>query len=250
VLDDTPLASKVIMTMVGRRKRNEQDEEDDVSDNPSNEDDEEGRTAIDDTHEEMQQGERNGGVPNPETTDTKGSSLGVTKSKTKKKGKKERQRHDETAAGEASPGNKIPEASASAGTVIETTSAPLDASSLQEDPASSSSSRKRKRRKVRSRQKNIYKDKRPMDQKPEHLVLGNREFGGRPLTAETREKLSLPPPKERKRPLVQRKNVETEGGGLAIDELLSDEYDHAEEPKKLQKTKMLRKRPKYKNFRV
>ena len=50
-------------------------------------------------------------------------------------------------------------------------------------------SKKRKRRKVRSRQKNIYKDKR--EKKPEHLVPGNKNYQGRPLTAETRTKLNL-----------------------------------------------------------
>ena len=43
---------------------------------------------------------------------------------------------------------------------------------------------------MRSRQKNIYKDKR--EKKPDHLVVGNKDYKGRPLTAETRAKLNLP----------------------------------------------------------
>ncbi|CAM9829412.1 unnamed protein product, partial [Discosporangium mesarthrocarpum] len=48
------------------------------------------------------------------------------------------------------------------------------------------------RRKTRSRQKNIRKDKRPLDKRPPHLRLGNPEFSGRPLTEETRQRLGLP----------------------------------------------------------
>lgn len=50
--------------------------------------------------------------------------------------------------------------------------------------------RKRRRRKVRSRQKNIYKDHR--DVKPDHLTIGSVNYRGRPLTQETRQKLCLP----------------------------------------------------------
>ena len=54
---------------------------------------------------------------------------------------------------------------------------------------------KRKRRKVRSRQKNIYKDKR--EKKPDYLVPGKRNYQGRPLTTETRIKLNLGPSRQR-----------------------------------------------------
>lgn len=56
---------------------------------------------------------------------------------------------------------------------------------------------KRKRRKIRSRQKNIRKDNRSVDEKPAHLVPGNRNYQGRPMTQATREKLNLPPPKKK-----------------------------------------------------
>jgi len=51
--------------------------------------------------------------------------------------------------------------------------------------------KRKKRRKVRSRQKNIYKDRRDRGEKPSHLVPGNKDYRGRPLTAETRAKLNL-----------------------------------------------------------
>ncbi|GKY96446.1 hypothetical protein MPSEU_000604100 [Mayamaea pseudoterrestris] len=49
---------------------------------------------------------------------------------------------------------------------------------------------KRKRKKVRSKQKNIYKDKR--EKKPDHLIPGSKNYKGKPLTAETKKKLNLP----------------------------------------------------------
>jgi len=57
---------------------------------------------------------------------------------------------------------------------------------------------KRKRRKVRSRQKNIRKDNRSADEKPAHLIRGNHNYQGRPMTQATREKLNLPPPNKSK----------------------------------------------------
>ncbi|CAM9286804.1 unnamed protein product [Choristocarpus tenellus] len=48
-----------------------------------------------------------------------------------------------------------------------------------------------KRKKVRSRQKNIRKDKRSMEQRPAHLRLGDPGFSGRDLTEETRQRLGL-----------------------------------------------------------
>jgi len=55
---------------------------------------------------------------------------------------------------------------------------------------SSKGNKHKRRKKVRSRQKNIYKDQR--DVKPAHLVPGHRNYRGRPLTAETRAKLHMP----------------------------------------------------------
>ena len=58
-----------------------------------------------------------------------------------------------------------------------------------EGVADQSAKNKRKRRKVRSKQKNIYKDKR--EHKPEHLIPGSKNYKGKPMTAETRKKLGL-----------------------------------------------------------
>ena len=49
--------------------------------------------------------------------------------------------------------------------------------------------KKRKRPKLRSKQKNIRKDTRV--NKPAHLVPGNGDYRGRPLTAETRKRLNM-----------------------------------------------------------
>lgn len=50
----------------------------------------------------------------------------------------------------------------------------------------------RPRKKTRSKQKNIRKDKRPMEQRPLHLRPGDPGYSGRGLTEETRKVLGLP----------------------------------------------------------
>jgi hypothetical protein len=71
--------------------------------------------------------------------------------------------------------------------ITTTTTAPMDS-----NPVETCDGKKAKRRKVRSKQKNIRKDSRPLSAKPEHLRLGNSQYSGRPLTKETRQKLHLP----------------------------------------------------------
>ena len=153
-------------------------------------------------------------------------------------------------------------------------------------PLDSTSRRRRHRPKVRSRQKNIYKDKRTWDQKPSHLIPGTSEFGGRPLTAETRLKLVDTPTAPTSRSGIPLRNTRTSlrhhhdnpigsttygtrqehrgDGGLAIDDLLADDYDtkalvapavnhpnHASvslSRAKLTKQGKKRKQPKYKNL--
>ncbi|CAM9606688.1 unnamed protein product [Scytosiphon promiscuus] len=51
---------------------------------------------------------------------------------------------------------------------------------------------RRQRKKTRSKQKNIRKDKRPMEQRPAYVRAGDPEFCGRGLTDETRKFLGLP----------------------------------------------------------
>ncbi|CAM9674124.1 unnamed protein product, partial [Hapterophycus canaliculatus] len=55
---------------------------------------------------------------------------------------------------------------------------------------------RRQRKKTRSKQKNIRKDKRPMEQRPAHVRVGDPEFSGRGLTDETRKFLGLPEQKD------------------------------------------------------
>lgn len=52
--------------------------------------------------------------------------------------------------------------------------------------------RRRKRTKKRSKQKNIRRDKRSMDQRPTHLQEGHESFTGRVMSDETRRHLGLP----------------------------------------------------------
>ena len=66
---------------------------------------------------------------------------------------------------------------------------------MDTDAAKNTTPLKDKKRKVRSKQKNIRKDSRPLSAKPEHLRLGNPRYSGRPLTQETRQRLDLPPSK-------------------------------------------------------
>eukprot|EP00903_Cladosiphon_okamuranus_P018079 g16638.t1 len=51
---------------------------------------------------------------------------------------------------------------------------------------------RRPRKKTRSKQKNIRKDKRPLEKRPSYLRAGDPEFSGRGLTDETRKFLGLP----------------------------------------------------------
>jgi hypothetical protein len=116
---------------------------------------------------------------------------------------------------------------------------------------------KKKRKKVRSRQKNIRKDNRSSDKKPAHLIPGSRNYQGRPMTQETRDKLNLPPPNKSKNRNRNFSKPQTDGGSddlfvidrnpdtggdddlgvqLAIDGFLSGNNDKTEEKKDEQDT--------------
>jgi len=178
---DTLLAtSSQRILKVGSKKRRRQgyghaaDEEDDddgsSTDHSSEDEQDQGRTAIDDSK-------------NNEKTVAEESLAAAVVAKEhqlpqkKKLGKKERQRiakeQSEKEAGSAP-----------------TATTTVDQQSNDDDKKHQQPANKRKRRKVRSRQKNIYKDKR--DVKPAHLTPGHHNYQGRPLTAETRAKLHLP----------------------------------------------------------
>jgi len=154
----------------------EEDDDDDgsSSDHSSEDEQDQGRTAIDDSKKKKIVVE-----------ESSSATVVVAKmhhqlSQKKKLGKKERQRiAKEQSEKEVGP----------APTTTTTTTTTVDQQSNDDDKKQQPAN-KRKRRKVRSRQKNIYKDKR--DVKPAHLTPGHRNYQGRPLTAETRAKLHLP----------------------------------------------------------
>ena len=110
--------------------------------------------------------------------------------------------------------------------------------------------KKQKRRKVRSKQKNIRKDNRKT--KPDHLIVGQKKYQGRPLTAETRARLHLPEPKLRAPYILQSPHDDEmgiEGAGLAIDDLLEDSGEQVETTLK-KKANKNSKKPRYKNLKV
>lgn len=135
----------------------------DSEDNGDDDDEEEGRTAIDKSSSLMTKS------THKSATVVVKEAVIIDKLKKKKLGKKERQKAQKTNDAKSQPSSSTtPEQAPEETTVV----------------------KKRKRRKVRSRQKNIYKDKR--DVKPSHLIPGRRNYQGRPLTEETRTKLHLP----------------------------------------------------------
>lgn len=120
--------------------------------------------------------------------------------------------------------------------------------------ASGASQKKHKRRKVRSKQKNIRKDNR--EKKPDHLVVGRRNYQGRPLTAETREKLNIAAPKARTPFQLERSPSEDVGdvGGLGIDSLLEEDIGMQvkaqDGDRDVKDKKKKSKKPRYKNLKV
>ena len=122
--------------------------------------------------------------------------------------------------------------------------------------------RKRKRRKIRSRQKNIYKDNRAPDAKPTHLLPGGYEYLGRPMTAETRAKLQakggLPMPSlsAEKDPDAFREvwedgesgNVDNGVPVLSSEESLTQQKKQEKKTSETEKKDKRKKKSKYKNF--
>lgn len=106
----------------------------------------------------------------------------TSKKKTKKKGKKERVME---ANAEMEPSSHAPSTTK--------TDLAVDANVYRvkdptgDDNVDASIKKKRYTKKVRSRQKNIRKDRRAVADRPIHLVMG----GGRPLTQATKQKLGL-----------------------------------------------------------
>lgn len=210
--DDKPELDGKRILRVGKKRKNLPQDDDDIDDNDENDahhdeedDDDIGRTAIEDKQEGNSQNIRN---------DVKA----IEKKKKKKRGKKERMlllgsdptegegkttEANEHYSEEVDNGVKV---SNQDGMIVDssrTNSSNHDEKVMKErnglkaaDDTSSNQNndnnqKKRYRKKVRSRQKNIRKDKRSV--KPEHLQIGSTNYQGRPITPETRSKLNLPP---------------------------------------------------------
>jgi hypothetical protein len=109
-------------------------------------------------------------------------------------------------------------------------------------------STKRKRRKVRSRQKNIYKDRR--EKIPDHLLAASKDFKGRPLTAETRAKLNLPASKSAQgKEETWKSSWDGDPHDSAIDAMPLAVDVEDEKPKQVASSKKARKKKsKYKNL--
>jgi len=143
----------------------------------------------------------------------KGDLIGNHNKSTKKKlGKKERQRQkkeETTATTENSDQHEK----------IKNSNEDALKTSTNSDVGKTSSIKpsKRKRRKVRSRQKNIRKDNRSVDDKPAHLIPGNNDYQGRPITQATREKLNLPPSNKKLRLVNSNNNNKHQDSLFVID---------------------------------
>ena len=125
------------------------------------------------------------------------------------------------------------------------------------------SKKKKHRRKVRSKQKNIYKDHRTSQAKPEHLRVGRPAFQGRPLTAETRHKLCLPPSKTVQQrencametfPIQRNSSMTLGVNNLMVEDLgqtdagAHENVEQSRKKKKMDQNSKGKKRKKYKNL--
>lgn len=224
------------------RKRMRDDEDDDEGSHsggpdPEASDDESvaGRTGISSKEKQRHQKEK----PPALTTEA---------AQKKKLGKKERQRLKELAEAKAQ------ELESSKDQVQENDQA-LPISSEKASASDDAAGKTKKRRKIRSRQKNIRKDNREV--KPDHLIVGQKHYQGRPLTSETRSKLNLPPPKLRTAFTSHRASNEShsndDGMGLAIDDLLTEDtgltVSQPNDALRSKKTKSKKKKSKYKNLK-
>ena len=217
LLSSDALSKKILN--VGRKRRSREDnvdddEEDedyiDGGDHGVNDDDDEmidgGRTNIVEKSTLSKKGKSAAGSSDKLTND---QVIVGSKNPKKKLGKKERQRQkqqEETSAAatqvevfepvaENSAHEQDDETRDSAANDTKDSAGLITHNNTEKYPGA-----KKKRKKVRSRQKNIYKDNRTKDEKPAHLTRGNPNYQGRPMTEATREKLNLPPPTKKIRP--------------------------------------------------
>jgi hypothetical protein len=175
------------LLQVGKRKRRPE-EDDDGEEVDDKDDEDEGRTAIADNSIAVDRQELTAKAENIHKQQ-------VTK---KKKKNDKKQRLGLAAAAAAANGSEMIPIQAVNGDSVEQELTEPDKTGPT-STAEASNFQGRKRTKKRSRQKNIYKDTRPMHGKPLHLQLGTSQFQGRPMTAETRAKLNIPLTLEKKK---------------------------------------------------
>lgn len=173
---------KRILQVGRKRGLQQQSEEDEInhsdSDSANQEDEEQGRTSI---SESLKKKDSN--VAKFDQAPTLGK-----KKKKRKTNKKPDQESTDTPGVVAEVNEEEP--IDSLGLVIDREG--VDPETLQENCEKPPTvEQPRRRKKIRSRQKNIVKDKR--EKKPEHLIPGSKNYSGRPITLETRQKLGLPP---------------------------------------------------------
>ena len=233
LLSSDALSKKILN--VGRKRRSREDNVDD------DEEDEDyidgGDHGVNDDDDEMIDGGRTN-IVEKSTLSKKGKSVagssdkltndqGIVGSKNPKKklGKKERQRQkqqEETSAAatqvevfepvaENSAHEQDDETRDSAAEDTKDSAGLITHNNTEKYPGA-----KKKRKKVRSRQKNIYKDNRTKDEKPAHLTRGNPNYQGRPMTEATREKLNLPPPTKKIRPSYNNSSKNQDGNTLFV----------------------------------
>ena len=186
---------------IGKKRRHDNDDEEDeyneISVNDIEDEEDLGRTAIA-TNKDNAKKAKTKVVSEEEPLNEAGKKLGK---KERKRLKKENQMNNSEIAIKASTSSKKlqtkDEAQVDGSSKAEHSSNgdTNEATTAENNNDTNNKSGKKKRRKVRSRQKNIYKDTRPMEKRPKHLIPGNRSYQGRPLTDETRTRLNFPPTK-------------------------------------------------------
>lgn len=227
-----PVSSKILQVGRKRQRENESHVEETAFESivhDENDEDDLGRTAIESTN--------NKGAVHPPA-----ESLDTTTNK-RKKGKKERALKKQSANGKEGDQND----SAHTDNRSAKDTDPSPNTDAEHEGKISNSSTKRKRRKIRSKQKNIYKDQR--EKKPDHLIVGNKNYQGRPLTAETRAKLNLPVPKTTPNPSLSGTWTGEGAQASASKNEASLVVDKASRPMRDPLKKGSLKKPKFKNLK-
>lgn len=214
---------------VGKKRKHEEDSDNSGDDDViESEEEDEGRTSIKASKKPVS------------VVDEIKADIPVKKAKKKKKSKKERiaekaEKESQDAIAKPEEENQIPPSK---------TEEPVQdlAMEISREPdivegRGTAVERKKKRRKVRSKQKNIKKDNRATNEKPDHLRVGSKTYAGRPMTRETRQFKNLPESRtsqirrdrESKKFERPKDNDNPFEGGLGIDEFTSDTMNVAEE---------------------